>query len=399
MIKSIIEASIANKDVLIRVDLNVPFEKGKVSDTSRIMAILPTINYIVQNNGRPILISHFGRPKEKGDVEFSLNRILTALHNAFGTNVSFCPDLDSESIKKFINQTPKEKIILLENTRFFEGEETNSPKLSKMLAGLADLFCNDAFSACHRSHASTVGVARYLPSYSGLLLEKEIMALEKVLSKPKKPVVAVIGGSKVSTKITLLNNLIHKVNHIVIGGGMANTFLFAKNQEVGLSLCEKNLANIARKILTDARRFNCKIHLPLDIVCATALKIEAKSTIYEIDACPKNKMILDAGPKTIENIRDIFELCSTLIWNGPLGAFEISPFNNATKSVALIASRLTKEKKLLSIAGGGDTVAALNSSGAANDFSYISNAGGAFLEWMEGKSLPGVNALTNNQFK
>ena len=235
-----------------------------------------------------------------------------------------------------------------------------------------------------------------MPSYSGFLLEKEVRALGSVLLEPKQPVVAVIGGSKVSTKITLLNNLIPKVDHIIIGGGMANTFLYSQNKEVGLSLCEKKFTNIAKEILKRAKLFNCKIHLPLDIVCSTALDTKSNHTIYEANACPRNEMILDVGPKTIENIRNTFKKSRTLIWNGPLGAFEIPPFNAATDAVALTASILTKEKKLISIAGGGDTVSALKSSGLANDFSYVSNAGGAFLEWMEGKSLPGLRALSNS---
>ena len=262
-----------------------------------------------------------------------------------------------------------------------------------MFAGLGDLFCNDSFSVCHRVHASTVGVAQYLPSYSGLLLEKEISALENVLSKPKKPVVAIIGGSKVSTKIALLNNLIQKVDHIIIGGGMANTFLFAENKEVGLSILEKDLTTTVKEILTKAKHFNCRIHLPVDIVCASGLSPNVKLAIYEASECPKNEMILDVGPKTVKSIHKTLKKSKTLIWNGPLGAFEIVPFNAATNAVALIASNLTHKKKLLTVAGGGDTVSALNSLGIAANFSYISNAGGAFLEWMEGKSLPGLTAL------
>ena len=263
-----------------------------------------------------------------------------------------------------------------------------------MLAGFGDLFCNDAFSVSHRSHASTVGVAKHLPSYSGLLLEKEVAALNSALLTPKKPVVAVIGGSKVSTKITLLQNLITKVDHIVIGGGMANTFLFAQNKSVGISLYEKNLKSTAKHILAAAIKFNCKIHLPIDIVCATRISTNQKPTLHDANSCPDDKMILDVGPKTIAKITKVFKTSNTLIWNGPLGVFEVTPFNTATDAIAKVAVLLTKEKKLLSIAGGGDTIFALNSSGTSHDFSYISNAGGAFLEWMEGKNLPGIFALT-----
>ena len=396
MIKSIREASLKNKDVLIRVDLNVPFEKGRITDLSRVIAIRPTVDYVIKNSGRPILMSHFGRPKNKNDKAFSLRQVLQDLKNELGKDVTFCEHLDQVSISTFIGNTSKTSIILLENTRFFEGEDKNCPKLSKMLAGLGDLFCNDAFSASHRSHASTVGVAKHLPSYSGLLLEKEVAALNSALIKPKKPIVAVIGGSKVSTKITLLQNLILKVDHIVIGGGMANTFLSAQNKNIGVSLYEKNLKSTAKDILAQARRLNCKIHLPVDVVCATGLSAKQKPTLHDANGCPEDKMILDVGPKTIAKITKVLKKSKTLIWNGPLGVFEVIPFNTATDSIAIVAALLTKEQKLLSIAGGGDTVFALNSSGTSNDFSYISNAGGAFLEWMEGKSLPGILALSKN---
>ena len=394
MIKSIRDASLNNKDVLIRVDLNVPFKKGRITDLSRIIAILPTVNYVIKNSGRPILMSHFGRPENKNDKAFSLRQILQDLKNELCKEVTFCEHLDQPSISTFIRNTSKTSIILLENTRFFDGEEKNCPKLSKMLSGLGDLFCNDAFSASHRSHASTVGVAEHLPSYSGLLLEKEVAALNSALSKPEKPVVAVIGGSKISTKITLLQNLVTKVDHIVIGGGMANTFLFAQNKNIGASLYEKKFKSTAKYILEEARKFNCKIHLPVDVVCATGLSPNQKPTLHDATACPENKMILDVGPKTIAKITKVFKTSKTLIWNGPIGVFEVTPFNTATDSIAVVAALLTKEKKLLSIAGGGDTVFALNSSGTSNDFSYISYAGGAFLEWMEGKILPGISALS-----
>ena len=396
MIKSISEVLLKNKNVLIRVDLNVPFEKGKVSDLSRMRAILPTIEYIMKKGGRPIIMSHFGRPKSKTDISLSLRKVLPNLQELLNADIIFCEYLEEISIKALINKTPHSNPILLENTRFFEGEETNSSKLSKMLASLGDLFCNDAFSASHRSHASIAGIAMHLPSYSGLLLEKELAALKSALLKPQKPVVALVGGAKVSTKITLLNNLVRKVDHIIIGGGMANTFLFAKDKEVGISLCEKNLRNIATEILANSLNFNCKIHLPLDIVCASSINTNHKPNLYDANECPKDQMILDAGPKTIENIKNTLKRSNTLLWNGPLGAFEIVPFNASTNAIALFVSKLTKENKLLSIAGGGDTVSALNSSGVASDFSYISNAGGAFLEWTEGKSLPGITALSIN---
>lgn len=396
MIKSITEATITYKDVLVRVDLNVPFEKDKISDLSRIIAVVPTLKYIIKKGGRPIIISHLGRPKKNYHKDLSLKKILPHLKKLLNTNIIFCDHLEKNSIKALINKTSKNLPVLLENTRFFEGEESNSPKLGKILAGLGDIYCNDAFSASHRSHASTVAVTEHIPSYSGLLLEREIEMLQSTLLNPQKPVVAVIGGSKVSTKINLLNNLIQKVDHIMIGGGMANTFLFAQKKEIGASLYEKNLVIIAKKILTTASKYNCIIHLPLDIVCATGLNANSEPTVHESDACPKNKMILDCGPKTVTNITKVFGMSKTLLWNGPLGAFEVKPFNNATDAIALAASTLTKEGELLSVAGGGDTVSALNSLGLVDDFSYVSNAGGAFLEWLEGKNLPGLIALSRN---
>ena len=393
MINSIKNAILDNKDVLIRVDLNVPFENGKVSDFSRITAIIPTLNWVLNKNGRPILLSHFGRPANRKDKELSLKKLLPALINALGMDILFCDLSSIEEINKFIKNTAHNIPILLENSRFFEGEQTNDPALSSMLSKLGSIFCNDAFSASHRAHASTVGIANNLPAYSGLLLEKELNALESALLTPTGPTVAVVGGAKVSTKITLLTNLVQKVDHIVIGGGMANTFLFAEGKQIGTSLCETKLTDLIEKIKFEAEKFNCKIHLPLDIVCAAELKKNIPTSIYNSHECPTNKMILDVGPKTIADISMIFNSCKTLIWNGPLGAFEIAPFNKATNRVAQIAATLTRENKLISIAGGGDTVSALNYANVASDFSYISNAGGAFLEWMEGKKLPGIMAL------
>ena len=395
MIRSIQEAIILDKDVLIRVDLNVPFEKGKVSDTSRIKAIIPTVNLVLERGGRPILLSHLGRPEKPFNRSLSLQKILPNLIEIFKTKIVFCKFTDPQLIRVFLKKAPRNTIILLENTRFFEGEENNSPLLSNMFAGLGDLYCNDAFSAAHRAHASTDGVAKLLPSYSGLLFEKELFALSKTLINSKKPLTAIIGGSKVSTKIKLLENLVKKVDHLIIGGGMANTFLYAQQKEIGTSLCERELVKVSLSIQTTAKEYSCQIHLPLDIVCARKLKENQCISILNTEACPVDKMILDCGPKTTANVRKVLSSSRTLIWNGPLGAFEIKPFNTATEEIAKSVAELTKKKKLLSIAGGGDTISALKSTGTLSDFSYISNAGGAFLEWMEGKELPGLKALSS----
>lgn len=396
MIKSISEAQLFEKDILIRVDLNVPFQRDHVSDPSRMISIIPTVKLILEKGGRPILMSHFGQPKGVIDRTLSLRKILSKLIQILKKEVIFCEHLDSEAIKTFINKTPKHKIILLENTRFFEGEENNSSKLSEIFSQFGDLFCNDAFSASHRTHASIVGITNKLPSYSGLLLEREILTLNNALLYPKTPVTAIVGGSKVSTKIPILKNLVQKVNHIVIGGGMANTFIYAQNKKVGKSLFEKDLVPLCQEILITARALNCQIHLPIDIVCASELKEEQTSTTHDVNACPSDKMILDAGPETVANIFTILKKSKTLIWNGPLGAFEIVPFDKSTQAVATIVASLTKKKKLLSIAGGGDTLSALNSANLTDKFSYVSNAGGAFLKWMEGKKLPGIAALEKN---
>ena len=399
MIESIKKAVMLNKNVLVRVDLNVPFEKGHISDASRILGILPTIKLILKKGGKPILLSHFGRPKRPYDDNYSFKKIFPKLLDIFKGKIQFCNSTNPKIIKAFIQTTPQNEIILLENTRFFKGEEKNSPTLSKIFSEFGDLFCNDAFSAAHRAHASTVGIVNRLPSYSGLLLEKELLSLNMALSNPKTPLVAIVGGSKVSTKITLLKNLVQKVDHLIIGGGMANTFLYAKNKQIGRSLCEIKLTKLASEILLNAKKYNCEVHLPLDVICAYDLKENEEVTTHNIDFCPTDKMILDSGPKTVAKIWNILKSSNTLIWNGPLGAFEILPFNFATEKVAKLVAELTKTNQLNSIAGGGDTVSALKSAKVLNDFSYVSYAGGAFLEWMEGKELPGIVALENNKTK
>ena len=387
--KSLDDMELNGKRVLTRVDINVPVENGRVTDATRIERIVPTIKDILSSGGTPILLAHFGRPKGKYVPEMSLRVTLPALEEALGKSVTFIEKPSREEI----DALPFDTVVLIENTRFTEMEEKNDPMMAKFLASLGDVFCNDAFSAAHRAHASTEGVARLLPSCAGRLMAEELGALEAALGSPKHPVVAVVGGAKVSTKLDLLGNLVGKVDHLVIGGGMANTFLAAQGYEVGASLCEHDLAETAREILQKAETAGCEIILPRDIVVAWEFKAGAENEVRDASDCPKDGMILDAGPKTVAYISDVLNDANTLIWNGPLGAFEIEPFDSATNAAARHAAERTKAGSLVSVAGGGDTVAALNQAGAAEDFTYISTAGGAFLEWMEGKTLPGVAAL------
>ncbi len=387
--KSLDDMDLKGKRVLVRVDINVPFENGQVSDTTRIDRIVPTINDILAAGGTPILMAHFGRPKGKPVPEMSLRITLPALEAALGRRVTFIEKPSREAI----NAMPYDSVVLLENTRFTPMEEANDPAMAKFLASLGDVYCNDAFSAAHRAHASTEGVAHLLPSCAGRLMAEELGALDQALGNPQRPVVAVVGGAKVSTKLDLLGNLVSKVDHLVIGGGMANTFLAAQGINVGKSLCEHELADTARDILKKAEAAGCEVILPRDIVVAREFKAGAANETLAPDACPADAMILDAGPATVAYIAEVLEKAKTLVWNGPLGAFEIAPFDAATNAAAAKAAELSRAGKLISVAGGGDTVAALNQAGAAKDFTYISTAGGAFLEWMEGKTLPGVAAL------
>ena len=387
--KSLDDMDLKGKRVLVRVDINVPFENGQVSDTTRIDRIVPTINDILAAGGTPILMAHFGRPKGKPVPEMSLRITLPALEAALGRRVTFIEKPSREAI----NAMPYDSVVLLENTRFTPMEEANDPAMAKFLASLGDVYCNDAFSAAHRAHASTEGVAHLLPSFAGRLMAEELGALDQALGNPQRPVVAVVGGAKVSTKLDLLGNLVSKVDHLVIGGGMANTFLAAQGINVGKSLCEHDLADTARDILKKAEAAGCEVILPRDIVVAREIKANAANETLAPDACPADAMILDAGPATVAYIAEVLERAKTLVWNGPLGAFEIAPFDAATNAAAAKAAELSRAGKLISVAGGGDTVAALNQAGAAKDFTYISTAGGAFLEWMEGKVLPGVAAL------
>ena len=391
--KTLDDMDLKGKRVLTRVDINVPVEDGKVTDTTRIDRIVPTIKDILAKGGKPILMAHFGRPKGKVVPEMSLKVTVPALEAALGQKVSFADESTGKTNADYIAEMGDGDVLLLENVRFNPGEESNDPAFIDALASLGDVFCNDAFSAAHRAHASTTGVATRLPSCAGRLMQAELQALEKALSKPEHPVVAVIGGAKVSTKLDLLGNLISKMDQIIIGGGMANTFLAADGYDVGKSLCEHDLADTAREIVARAKDAGCELILPVDVVTATEFKAGAASQTVGIDEVSGDAMILDAGPKSVARIKDVFDEAKTLVWNGPLGAFEIPPFNAATDAAAMCAADLSAAGELLSVAGGGDTVAALNKSGAAEKFTYISTAGGAFLEWLEGKTLPGVAAL------
>ncbi|MEL6479145.1 MAG: phosphoglycerate kinase [Pseudomonadota bacterium] len=387
------DLDLGGKRVLVRVDINVPLQDGKVADDTRIRAIVPTVTDILARGGVPILLAHFGRPKGEVRPEMSLHVTLDALSAALDVPVNFAGDCIGPIVDELIDRTPEGHAILLENTRFHPGEEANDPGFADKMARLADIYVNDAFSAAHRAHASTEGLARRLPAAAGRLMQAELEALDRALSAPERPVIAVVGGAKVSTKLDLLGNLIAKVDRIVIGGGMANTFLAAQGIDIGKSLCEHDLAETAREIMAKADAAECQLILPSDVVIAREFKEGAESETVAATACPPDAMILDAGPDSVEAIKAHFAEAKTLVWNGPLGAFEIPPFNAATDAAALAAAELTEAGSLLSVAGGGDTVSALNQSGAAARFSYVSTAGGAFLEWLEGKTLPGVAAL------
>ena len=390
------EIEVKDKKILLRVDLNVPIHEGIISDSHRIEKIIPTVNNILERGGYPILISHFGRPKGKFNSAMSLAPIAATISASMEKPVHFVNDCIGPNAETKIKGMNLGEIALLENLRFHPGEEQNDSEFASSLARLGDVYVNDAFSTSHRAHASTFGLAHLIPSAAGLQMEAELKALEAALEKPKHPLVAVVGGSKVSTKFGVLSHLMKKVDTIIIGGGMANTFLFANGIEVGLSLCEKNLAEPAKTILSESIKNNCEIILPIDGVVAHEFRAGASNYQSNLESLADEAMILDLGPKSLEIIKNKFSEAATILWNGPLGAFEIKPFNNCTNSAALFAAKLTRNNKLISIAGGGDTVAALRQSGAYDDFTYVSTAGGAFLEWMEGKSLPGVAALQNN---
>ena len=387
--KTLDDMELDGKIVVTRVDINVPVDNGKVTDATRIERIKPTIEDILAKGGKPVLLAHFGRPKGQYVPEMSLRITLPTLESVLGRPVIFI----ERPSRELIEAEASDAVILVENTRFTEMEEKNDPMMAKFLSSLGDVYCNDAFSAAHRAHASTEGIARLLPSCAGRLMAAELTALENALGKPQRPVVAVVGGAKVSTKLELLGNLVGKVDHLVIGGGMANTFLAAQGVDVGKSLAEHEMTDIAMEILGKAIIAGCEIILPTDVVVAREFAANAANETVAADACPADAMILDAGPDSVAKIAATLDNAKTLIWNGPLGAFEIEPFDTATNAAAAKAAELSKAGNLISVAGGGDTVAALNKAGAAQDFTYISTAGGAFLECMEGKTLPGVAAL------
>lgn len=387
-------SDIAGKRVLVRVDLNVPVTDGKVSDTTRIERVAPTIKELSQKGAKVILLAHFGRPKGEPVADQSLCLIAPAVEEVLDQKVAFATDCIGAPAADAIAKMENGDILLLENTRFHKGEEKNTPEFTAELAKNGDIYVNDAFSAAHRAHASTEGLAHLMPAYAGRTMQAELEALEKGLGNPVRPVVAIVGGAKVSTKIDLLSNLVKKVDALVIGGGMANTFIAAQGIDVGKSLCEHDLAETARSIMETAKASGCAIVLPVDGVVAREFKAGAANETVDIAAIPANAMMLDVGAKSIEAVNGWISKASTLVWNGPLGAFEIEPFDTATVAAAKHAAARTIEGKLTSVAGGGDTVSALNHAGVADDFSYVSTAGGAFLEWMEGKELPGVAVLS-----
>ena len=393
MIKKIQDLKIKKQTVILRLDLNVPFVNGKSSDISRIEKTKETVHYLINNANKVVILSHFGRPDGKINEALSLRNLLGYLQEALKIDITFLPSLEMKACRKVIDSATFPSVFLLENVRFTTLEENNDPNFSFKLASLGDIYCNDAFSVSHRAHASTQGITNYLPSFAGFLVQKELKALSLALDRPSKPVTAIVGGSKISTKLELLHNLSNKVDYLIVGGAMANTFLNAEGFEIGTSLVEKKMLKTAEAIIHQIKSKKCKLVLPLDIVCANSLNNEADAQTFNVDHCPMGKMILDIGPLSQKKIMDIIDKSKTLIWNGPLGAFENPPFDQGTNNIAKYVANRTFEGQLISIAGGGDTVSALKTSASLSKFSYVSTAGGAFLEWLEGKSLPGIESL------
>lgn len=384
---------LSGKRALVRVDLNVPMADGRVTDLTRIHALAPTVNDLSAKGAKVLLLAHFGRPKGAKHSEMSVSMTLDALQEVLGREVMFVPEIAGDVVAQSVDIMANGDVALLENSRFWPGEEKNDPELAKAIAANGDLYVNDAFSAAHRAHVTTEGLAHFLPAYAGRSTEAELKALEAALGNPEHPVAAVVGGAKVSSKLDVLNNLVTKVDHLIIGGGMANTFLAARGVNVGKSLCEHDLADTANAILEAADVAGCTVHLPYDVVVAKEFRANPPVRTVNVHEVAEDEMILDVGPAAVEALADVLKTCRTLVWNGPMGAFEIAPFDMATVALARTAAALTKEGSLVSVAGGGDTVAALAHAGVTEDFSFISTAGGAFLEWMEGKELPGVKAL------
>jgi len=384
---------IKGKRALVRVDLNVPMADGRVTDETRMRALLPTVLELADKGTKVLLLAHFGRPKGAKHSEMSVSMVLDALQEVVGREIMFVPEVAGDVVAQSVGILADGDIALLENTRFWAGEEKNDPELARAVAANGDFYVNDAFSAAHRAHMSTEGLAHILPAYAGRSMEAELKALEAALGSPEHPVAAVVGGAKVSTKLDVLNNLVKQVDHLIIGGGMANTFLAARGVHVGKSLCEHDLADQANAIMDAADAAGCTVHLPYDVVTSREFRANPPVRTVNVHEVAADEMILDVGPAAVEALADVLKNCRTLVWNGPLGAFEIEPFDAATVSLARTAAALTREGSLVSVAGGGDTVAALAHAGVTEDFTFVSTAGGAFLEWMEGKPLPGVDAL------
>lgn len=388
------DCTVTNKNVIVRVDINVPIKDGKITDDTRIKAVIPTLEYLVKNQAKTIVISHFGRPKGKVVPEMSIGQLQARIQELLPqTKVNFIDDCIGDKVQTAVQNTNYGEVILLENLRFYDQETKNDEEFSRALASLGNLYVNDAFSCSHRSHASITGIPQILKSAAGFLMEYELDNLSNLLENAKKPMMAAVGGAKVSTKIDLLNSLATKASAIIVGGGMANSFLYALGKNIGASLCEKDLKETALNIITTAKENNCEIILPTDIVVAKEFKDGAVNRTIQVEELADDEMILDIGPETVKNITQKLQDYQTFVWNGPLGAFELKPFNQGTENLAHEISNLTKTGKLISIAGGGDVVAALNGCNLADNFTYISTAGGAFLEWLEGKELPGVKAL------
>jgi len=384
---------VSGKRVLVREDLNVPMDGARVTDDTRLRAARPTIAELSDKGAIVLVLAHFGRPKGERNPDMSLALVTKPLSEVLGREVRFVDDCAGEAAEKAIADLRPGDIAILENTRFHKGEEKNDPELAAAMAKLGDFYVNDAFSAAHRAHASTEGLAHILPAFAGRSMQTELEALEKALGKPEHPVAAVVGGAKVSTKLDVLKNLVGQVDHLIIGGGMANTFLAARGVDVGKSLCEHDLKDTVLEILEAADKADCTVHLPYDVVVAKEFRADPPSRTINVHEVAADEMILDVGPAAVEALGDALKTCRTLVWNGPLGAFELHPFDAATVALARTAAALTQSGGLISVAGGGDTVAALNHAGVADSFSFVSTAGGAFLEWMEGKELPGVAAL------
>jgi phosphoglycerate kinase len=392
--KTLDDADLSGKRALVRVDLNVPMEDGRVTDDTRLRAVVPTIQKLRAGGAKVILLAHFDRPKGKVVPSMSLQPIVEPLAGVLGVPVAFADDCIGQKAREAVNAMQPGDVLLLENVRFHAGEEANDRQFADALAANGDLYVNDAFSAAHRAHASTEALAKRLPAYAGEQMRLELDALDAALGRPQRPVLGIVGGSKVSTKLDLLRNLVTKLDKLAIGGGMANTFLYAQGHDVGASYCEKDLAETAREIIRLAGQNNCKLFLPLDIVVAEKLAPGAPARVRDVGSIDEHERILDAGPETVERLCRAMDNSKTLIWNGPLGVFEMPPFDKGTMTAARHAAELAKAGKIVAVAGGGDTVAALNAAGVSQDFTFVSTAGGAFLEWMEGKELPGVAALS-----